>query len=74
MLAASWEGARKQADAAGAVTLNAPSYAGFALEQAGGLIPLAIELVPRVDGSVYFARVIAILQALEAEERERVSA
>lgn len=66
---ASWEAARRQADRDGAIVLNAVSFAGLVLTQAGGLVPLAIELVPSVDGSVFYARVVACLQAIEAEER-----
>jgi hypothetical protein len=73
-LLSSWEAARRQADHDGAIKLNAASFAGFVLVQAGGLVPLAIELVPVADGSLFYARVIACLQSVEAEERAPVVA
>jgi hypothetical protein len=67
-LLASWDAARRQADRTGAILLNHASFAGYALALAGSP-RAAIDLVPRADGSIFYARVIAILQALEHEER-----
>ena len=67
-LLASWDAARRQADHAGAITLNAASFAGYALAVAG-TPSAAIDIVPRADGSIFYASVIAILQSVEAEER-----
>jgi hypothetical protein len=69
----SWDAARRQADRTGAILLNHASFAGYALAIAGSP-RAAIDLVPRADGSLFYARVIAILQSLEHEEREAPAA
>lgn len=71
----SWDASRRQADHTGAIVLNHASFAGYLLT-VGGDVAGAMALIPKADGSVYYARVHAILASVEHEEREtaRVSA
>jgi hypothetical protein len=74
-LLSSWDAARRQADLTGAIVLNAASFAGYALA-VGGTIAGAQALIPKADGSLFYARVHAALSSVDHEEREaaRVSA
>lgn len=74
-LLASWDAARRQADRNGAIVLNAASFAGYLLA-VGGTVTGAQSLIPKADGSLFYARVHAALSAVEHEEHSaaRVSA
>jgi len=67
-LLSSWHAARRKADANGAVTLTAPSFAGYALEQAEGDAVRALESVPQ-EVEAYWGRVRDALQEVVDEER-----
>lgn len=77
LLLKSWDGARRDADATGAILLNAASFAGYVLAVAG-TVDAARALIPAAEGSVYYARVRSCLDTVEQDEREatreRVSA
>jgi hypothetical protein len=74
-LLSSWDAARRQADRNGAIVLNAASFAGYLLA-VGGTVAGAQALIPKADGSLFYARVHAALSAVEHEEHSaaRVSA
>ncbi len=64
----SWWAAKRQADATGAVTLTAASFAGHALEAADGNTAVAKSLVPS-DPAAFWARTRDALDQVAAEER-----
>lgn len=68
-LLSSWHGAKRQADRVGGVTLNSTSWAGYAIEQAGGSVRMARALVPD-DATPFWGRVRECLDRVESEERQ----
>ncbi len=68
----SWQAARRQAESSGAVTLTAASFAGFALDRAGGDATRAHDLVPTAPGS-FWARTHDALDQVTNEERLAIS-
>lgn len=68
MVLASWHAARRRSDVDGAVTLTAPAFAGFLLEQAGGDAVKALLGVPS-ELEVFWCRVLDALQQVVSEER-----
>ena len=67
----SWWAAKRQADANGAVTLTAASFAGHALEAADGDVRAAHKLASTDPGS-FWSRVHDALDQVAAEERKPV--
>ena len=66
----SWHAARRQADIRGAITLNAASFAGYALETANGDVELAHTFVPQ-ELEVFWGRVHDALDQVSIEEGGR---
>lgn len=71
MVLRSWWAARRQADVHGAVTLNAASFAGFALEAAGGDVAGAQALIPAELESFWGRTRDALAQVATEEEVSR---
>lgn len=69
MLIGSWHAAKRQADQIGGVTLNSTSFAGYAIEQAGGSIAMARVFVPD-DATPFWGRVRDCLDRVMQEERD----
>jgi len=66
-LAASWSRAKRTADVDGALSLNAASYAGKVLDEAGGNVGLALlALVP--ESGPFMVTVRSYLEGLDDEE------
>lgn len=66
-LLSSWHAAKRQADRVGGVTLNSTSWAGYAIEQAGGSVRMARAFVPD-DATPFWGRVRECLDRVEQEE------